>query len=103
MSLVKNERSKTFSISKRWTVGILVKNIITFQNSFLSNTNMSETFISPAAHWMSVYLFTENQPHLPLGLIQWQCYVLFDAPALTPGSKLVLNLPTPEGRKAELT
>jgi len=50
---------------------------------------------------------SHNRPmgrHLPCGIIQ--CYLPPDkwtCPALTPGSKLVLDLPTPERRKAELT
>ena len=44
--------------------------------------------------------------HLPYGITQ--CYLPPDnikstRPALTPASKLVLDLPTPEGWKAELT
>jgi len=38
------------------------------------------------------------EPHLPYGITQ--CYLLPDTGALTPG-RLVLNLPTLEGRKAE--
>ena len=43
--------------------------------------------------------------HLPYGITQ--CYLPPDTseralPALTPASKLVLDLPTPEGLKAEL-
>jgi len=40
--------------------------------------------------------------HLPYGITQ--CYLPpVNAPRLNPASKLVLDLPTPEGRKTELT
>ena len=48
---------------------------------------------------------TATGRHLPYGITQ--CYLPPDtserAPPLTPASKLVLDLPTPEGWKAELT
>jgi len=47
---------------------------------------------------------TATGRHLPYGITQ--CYLLLDTSErarLTPASKPVLDLPTPEGWKAELT
>ena len=48
---------------------------------------------------------TATGRHLPHGITQ--CYrhklTQVNAPHLTPANKLVLDLPTPEGWKAELT